>query len=187
MAKKEAINPFLSAAPVTRKNLVAKDESKHIISLLVRNKPGVLVRISQVFARRAFNIDSLVVSEGKDPAFSRMTIVAQGSPETLEQIIKQCAKLVDVVHAREHCGENVIEREYAMIKIAAPAGKRGEILQIIEHFKSQTLDFTDESLIIQMSGSTEKIDSAVGLLESYGIIEQVRTGKVLMARGKEET
>ena len=160
---------------------------KHTVSLYVANKPGVLVRIAQVFARRGFNIDSLVVSEGKDPRYSRMTIVAQGDLETLDQIIKQCAKLIDVIHAIEHFGQDVIEREFAMIKVSAPADKRAEILQIVDHFKAQTVDFSDESLIIQIAGASEKLDSAIGLFSKFGIIEQVRTGKTLMVRGKEET
>lgn len=160
---------------------------RHTLSVYVANKPGVLVRVAQVFARRGFNIDSLVVSSSKDPRFSRMTIVCQGDAETLDQIIKQVSKLIDVLHARDHKGENVIEREFALVKVGAPVAKRGEILQIIDHFKGQTVDFADESLVIQVSGTTEKLDSAVALLDKYGIIEEVRSGKILVARGKEET
>ncbi|MEK8023090.1 MAG: acetolactate synthase small subunit [Candidatus Hydrogenedentota bacterium] len=160
---------------------------KHTLSIYVANKPGVLVRVSQVFARRGFNIDSLVVSATNDPRFSRMTIVCSGDADTLEQIIKQCAKLVDVLHARDHSGENVIEREFTLIKVSSPVARRTEILQLVDHFKGQTVDFADESLIIQMSGSTEKLDAAVKLLEKHGIIEEVRSGKILMARGKDET
>lgn len=162
-------------------------QEKHNISIYVANKPGVLVRVSHVFARRGFNIDSLVVSTGKDPRFSRMTITCTGNKETLEQIIKQVSKLVDVIKATEHEHQVVIEREFALIKVDAPVEKRSEILQIIDHFKGETLDFTEDSLIVQITGSTEKLDSASALLEKYGIIEQVRTGKVVMARGSELT
>ncbi|MBL4890215.1 MAG: acetolactate synthase small subunit [Candidatus Lindowbacteria bacterium] len=186
-----AINPFLSASSSKKsthtKPVLAPHERRSSISLYVSNKPGVLVRVAQVFARRGFNIDSLVVSPGKDPEFSRMTIECHGASDSFDQIIKQCAKLVDVVHAGEHDGDHIIAREFALIKVGTTQETRSDILQIIEHFKAWTVDFTDESLIIQIAGSTEKLDSAVGLLEPYGIIEQVRTGRVIMARGKEET
>lgn len=163
------------------------ESPKHTISIYVANKPGVLVRVSQVFARRAYNIDSLVVSAGQDPRFSRMTIVCSGDKETLEQIIKQCAKLVDVLHARDHSGENVIEREYALVKLNAPSADRTAILQIVDHFKGQTVDFCTDSMIVAVSGTTEKLDACVDLLRGFGIIEEVRSGKMLVARGREET
>lgn len=167
--------------------MIVSPDTKHTISLTVANKPGVLVRIAHVFRRRGFNIDSLVVSPGKDPRFSRMTIVSSGDPETLEQIIKQCAKLIDVVHVKDHSGENVIEREYALIKVDARPEKRAEILDIVGHFKGQTVDFSHDSLIVAIHGTTEKLDAAAELLAKYGIIEQIRSGKMLMARGREET
>ncbi len=164
------------------------DRSKtHTISILVANKPGVLVRIAQVFSRRGFNIDSLVVSPTQGQETSRLTITAKGEPETLEQIIKQAAKLVDVLHATDHTGENVIDKELALIKVKAPEKVRTPILQLCDHFKAETLDFASESLVLQVTGSTEKLDALVDMLEPYGIIELVRTGKILMARGKELT
>jgi acetolactate synthase-1/3 small subunit len=160
---------------------------KHTISIYVANKPGVLVRVSQIFARRAYNIDSLVVAAGQDPRFSRMTIVCSGDKETLEQIIKQCSKLVDVLHAKDHSGENVIEREYALIKLNALPADRTAILQVVDHFKGQTVDFCHDSMILAVSGTTEKLDACVDLLRGFGIIEEVRSGKMLLARGREET
>jgi acetolactate synthase-1/3 small subunit len=159
----------------------------HTISILVANKPGVLVRIAQVFARRGFNIDSLVVSPSKEGAFSRITITAEGDPETLDQIIKQASKLVDVLHATDHTGENVIDKELALIKVKALDETRTGILQLCDHFKAETLDFNHESLVIQVTGSTEKLDAFVEMLDQYGIIELIRTGKILMARGKGST
>jgi len=164
-----------------------KELPKHTISIYVANKPGVLMRVAQVFARRGFNIDSLVVSESQDSRFSRMTIVSTGDAETLEQIIKQVSKLVDVLHAKDHSGEDVIEREYALFKVETPTEKRTEVLQIVEHFKGQTLDFGEDYLLIGISGSTEKIDASFELFKKYGILEVVRSGKMLMARGREET
>ncbi len=159
----------------------------HTISVLVANKPGVLVRMAQVFARRGYNIDSLVVSPTQGQEMSRITITAKGDPETLDQIIKQVAKLVDVLNATDHTGENVIEKELALIKMKAPDEARTPILQLCDHFKAETLDFTSESLVLQVTGSTEKLDAMVEMLTPYGIIELVRTGKILMARGKELT
>ncbi len=150
-------------------------------------KPGVLVRIAQVFSRRGFNIYSLVVSPTQGQETSRLTITAKGDPETLDQIIKQAAKLVDVLHATDHTGENVIDKELALIKVKAPEKARTPIFQLCDHFKAETLDFASESLVLQVTGSTEKLDALVEMLEPYGIIELVRTGKILMARGKELT
>jgi acetolactate synthase-1/3 small subunit len=159
----------------------------HTISILVANEPGVLVRIAQVFARRGYNIDSLVVSPSKEGTSSRITITAEGDPETLDQIIKQASKLVDVLHATDHTGENVIDKELALIKVKAQDETRTGILQLCDHFKAETLDFNHESLVIQVTGSTEKLDAFVEMLDQYGIIELVRTGKILMARGKGST
>lgn len=159
----------------------------HTISVYVANKPGVLVRVAQVFARRAFNIDSLVVSPAVDGDYSRMTITAKGESEILENIIKSVNRLVDVVHVAEHDGAGVLEKELALIKIAVDAGSRTEVLQIVEHFKAQTIDFSDESLVIQVTGNSDKLDAMVGMLKRHGIREIVRTGKVLMARGLETT
>lgn len=160
---------------------------KHTLSIYVANKPGVLVRVAQVFARRAFNIESLVVSASQDPRFSRMTVVCRGDADTLEQIIKQVSKLVDVLHARDHSGEDVIERELALIKVDVPAARRTEVLQVVSHFKGQTVDLSSDAMTIQLSGDSEKLDAAVELLRPFGIIEEVRSGKMLMARGRQET
>ncbi len=161
--------------------------NSHTISILVANKPGVLVRIAQVFARRGYNIDSLVVSPAKEGWYSRITITAKGDLEILEQIIKQVSRLVDVLHATDHTGENVIEKELALIKVAVQDETRTAVLQLCDHFRAGTVDFTSESLVIQVTGSTEKLDAFVSMLDPYGIIELIRTGKVLMARGKELT
>jgi acetolactate synthase-1/3 small subunit len=160
----------------------------HTISVLVRNQPGVLVRVALVFARRGYNIESLVVSA--DPVstdFSRMTITCTGDPETLEQIIKQVAKLVDVVRAIDHTGQAVVETEIALIKIKAGLHERTEILQLAEHYQAKVVDCTAGSLILRITGASEKLDSIIGLLRPFGVIELVRSGKILMTRGPETT
>ncbi len=160
----------------------------HTISILVRNKPGVLVRVALVFARRGYNIESLVVSaDVTNGEFSRMTITCSGDPETLEQNITQVTKLVDVVHAIDHTGQAVIEAEVALVKLKCAVSERTEILQIAEHYGAKVVDYRSDSLTLRAFGASEKIDSAVSLWRPFGIVELVRSGKILMARGLETT
>jgi acetolactate synthase-1/3 small subunit len=159
----------------------------HTISLFVNNAPGVLVRVALVFSRRGFNIESLVVSPGAEGRFSRMTITCSGEPESLEQIIKQLAKLVDVVHAIDHTGDLAYETEIALVKVEALLEERTEILQIAEHFKARVVDYGTESMIMQAYGSSEKLDALISLLRPFSIAELVRSGKLLMARGRSTT
>jgi acetolactate synthase-1/3 small subunit len=160
---------------------------KHLVSLYVANNPGVIPRVAQVFARRGFNIDSMVGSEAHDPAFSHINIVASGDEKTLEQIIKQLGRLVDVVHARDATGQDVIQRELALIKVRCPAEKRADILDIAHTFRCHVVDLAETALTVQVTGKTEKVDALHRLLDRYGVVEMVRTGKVLMARGEEVT
>jgi acetolactate synthase-1/3 small subunit len=163
---------------------VANGVPIHTISLLVRNKPGVLVRVALTFARRGYNIESLVVSpEVTDGDFSRMTIACSGDPDTLEQIIQQLTKLIDVVHAFDHTGQAVIETEIALIKLKCHLDRRTEILQVAEHYRAKVVDYGADSLILRVSGNSEKLDSVTALLRPFGIVELVRSGKVLMVRG----
>jgi acetolactate synthase-1/3 small subunit len=162
-------------------------QSEHVISLYVNNKPGVLVRVAIVFARRGYNIDSLVVSPGAQGDFSRMTIACSGDPDTLEQIIKQLAKLVDVVHAIDHTGGEAYETEIALVKLQCQLDERAQILQIAEHFNAKVVDYGTESLMLRVYGGSEKLDTFIELLRPFGLRELVRSGKVLMARGLQET
>ena len=159
----------------------------HTISLFVANKPGVLLRICLVFSRRGFNIESLVVSPAFDGRFSRMTITAQGEKKTLDQIIKQCAKLVDVIHASEHDAEKSVEKEFALIKVALKKENRVEILQLIQHFQAEALDFSENTLVFQIVGDTEKINTCLSMLNPFGILEMVRSGKMVITKGNETT
>jgi len=160
----------------------------HTISILVRNKPGVLVRVALVFSRRGYNIESLVVSpDVADGEFSRMSITCSGDPETLEQIIKQCTKLIDVVHAIDHTGQAVIETEIALLKVNCPLSRRTEILQIAEQYNGKIVDYGTDSLIVRIYGASDKLDAFIALMRQYQITELVRSGKILMARGNETT
>jgi len=156
----------------------------HTISLFVADKPGVLVRVALVFARRGYNIESLVVSPAKFEGFSRMTITSSGDHATLQQILKQLEKLVDVVHAIDHTDDATYETEIALVKVECPAGaQRSEILQIAEHFHARVVDYGNESLILRVYGSSEKLDALILLLNDFQITELVRSGKIVMARG----
>ena len=161
--------------------------NNHTISILVVNKPGVLMRVAQTFSRRGFNIDSLVVSSGIDNKYARMTITAQGNEENLDQIKMQLSKLVDVMHCIEHENADSIIKEMALIKVACTLDQRSEVLQLVEHFSCKTVDMTRSSMVIQTTGNSDKLDALIDQLGDYQIIELVRTGKVLMARGQEET
>jgi acetolactate synthase-1/3 small subunit len=166
---------------------LATSADSHTLSVYVANKPGVLARIAQVFARRAFNIDSLVVSPASDGLYSRMTIEAKGSAEGLDQVIKQVNKLVDVLHCFDHTGENTVVRELALAKIACTPDQRSEALQVVEHFGCKTVDLTETSMIVMVTGPSDKVDACLGMLVRFRVIELVRTGKVVMARGSEST
>ena len=159
----------------------------HTISVYVANKPGVLARIAQVFARRGFNIDALVVSPVVDTHFSRMTITLKGDPDGLDQVIAQTSKLIDVVRCVEHGDDDSVVKEMALVKIAAGEEGRTLALQIADHFGAKTVDLTETSMILQVTGNSEKLDAMVRLLGRFKIIELVRTGKVVLARGDHVT
>ncbi len=156
----------------------------HTLSVFVNNKPGVLMRICQVFARRGYNIDSLVVSHEKSGCLSRMTIGINGKPDGLPQIIKQVGKLIDVIHCIEHRKDDSVAKELALIKISAASENFMEITQIINHFGGKTVDMTDHSIIAMIHGSPEKLNWAIQMLSKFEIIETVRTGKLVIARSE---
>jgi len=160
---------------------------RHTISLKVSNRPGVLIRIALVFSRRGYNLDSLVVSPSSDPEFSMMNIVASGDEKVLDQILKQLNKIIDVVHATDRTGQDIITRELALLKIRCDQKSRGEVLQLASALKCETVDIYDTSLTLQASGSSERLDAIIRVFEPYDVSELVRTGKVLMARGSEPT
>lgn len=162
-------------------------KTKHIISLYVSNKPGVLIRIALVFARRGYNIDSLVVSTAKDPHFSRMTITATGSTKTLDLMLKQLNRLVDVINAKDMTKKEVIKNELAMVKINCTPTQRPEVLQTANAFKCKVIDITENSLSFQVAGPQGKIEAVLKIFDPYGIIEVVRSGILLIARGADKT
>jgi len=165
----------------------ATPTAKSTIGLLVNDRPGVLVRIAQVFARRGYNIENLVVSQAHIPNTSRMTTTCIGPKNELQQIILQLNKLVDVIHAKDHTNDQAIVRELTLCKIGCTVSERAEVLQIAEVFRGKTVDISSDSITIEATGTTEKMNALCALLEKFEIREMVRTGKVVMARGDQTT
>ncbi len=155
---------------------------KHIISVTVANKFGVLARVSGLFSSRGYNIDSLAVGETQDPSISRMTIVVKGDDKILEQVMKQLNKLVDVIDVSDLREGSYVSRELSIIKVKCTSKTRTEILEIANVFRSKIIDIGHKSLTIQITGEEEKICAFIKLLEPFGIIELARTGKVAMLR-----
>jgi acetolactate synthase I/III small subunit len=156
---------------------------QHTITVLVDNKPGVLARVSGLFARRGYNIESLTVSITDNPDVSRMTIVVGGDSDILEQITKQLHKLIDVLKVYDYLDTPMLARELALIKISAEPAQRAEILQLIEIFRGKVIDVSDKTFVIEVTGGGDKIDAFEKQLEPFGIREIVRTGRIAMMRG----
>jgi acetolactate synthase I/III small subunit len=163
------------------------EKNSHTISMIVANKPGVLVRIALAFARRGFNIDSLVVSPAYNPRFSRMTITAKGDPRTLEPIIKHINKLIDVIHASEHNENDAVHTELGLFKVGYTATSKAIVLKMMKRFHTQLLADADNILVIEQTGTTEQLDEFETLLKKYNLLEMVRTGKVVMVKGQTPT
>lgn len=159
----------------------------HTISLLVRDAPGVLVRVAMVFSRRGYNIESLVVSPSAGSGFSRMTVTCSGDVSILEQMIKQLTKLVDVVHALDHTTSDHFETEIALIKIRCEGEYRRETLEIAEHFSAKVVDYAPHSVILRVYGDSDKLDAMIALFTEESVVELVRSGKIVMARALEVT
>lgn len=162
-------------------------KNTHTISVLVANKPGVLVRIALVFARRGYNIDSLVVSPTVNEKFSRMTITAKGDPITLEQIIKNVNKLIDVIHCEEHDEATSIEKELALYKVKATPTAKTFVSKHARKFHIKMDDASEGFMVIEQTGTTAELDEFEALVKKYGVVEMVRTGKVLITKGKQTT
>lgn len=156
---------------------------QHVITALVENHPGVLARVSGLFSRRGYNIESLTVSVTENPSISRMTLVVGGDHLVLEQITKQLHKLIEVIRVVDYTDTPAVERELALIKVNAEPRDRGEIMQIVEIFRARIIDISDKTFVLEVTGGTEKLDKIRDLLSSYGIREMVRTGVIAMARG----
>lgn len=158
-------------------------ENKHTISILVNDQPGVLQRVSGLFGRRGFNIESITVGASEEPGLSRMIVVTTGDDKTVEQIGKQLYKLIDVIKVVNLSENPMVGRELALIKVSAEAAQRSEILGVVETFRAAIVDIGTNTLIVQVVGDSQKIDAMVELLKPYGIKELSRTGVTAMTRG----
>lgn len=156
---------------------------RHVISLLVENKVGVLARITSLISGRGFNIDSLAVGETENPALSQMTIVVRGDNAVVEQVRKQLGKLIDIIKVVDFTNEEFVERDLMLLKIYVPPGKRSEIIEIVEIFRGKIVDVGQKDLVIELAGMEEKLEAMIQLLRPYGIKELVRTGSIAIGRG----
>jgi acetolactate synthase-1/3 small subunit len=157
--------------------------NRHVLSILVENQAGVLSRVSGLFSRRGYNIDSLSVGETEDPAISRMTIVVRGDDQILEQIEKQLNKLIDVIKVVELNPEQSVFRELALIKVKTDLSTRASVIEVVGIFRANIVDVSNDSLTIEMTGDEAKIDAFINLMNSYTILEVVRTGLTAIERG----
>jgi acetolactate synthase I/III small subunit len=157
---------------------------KHTISVLVENKPGVLARVAELFARRGFNIESLAVGTTEKPDISRMTIVVDVEEHSLEQVRKQLHKLINVIEIVDLDPETSVAREMVMVKIKVDGDNRTEIIEIVDIFRGNIIDVSRESIIVEVTGNASKLRAFEDLVKPYGVRELVRTGKVALPRGK---
>jgi len=155
---------------------------RHTISVLVENKFGALTRIAGLFSGRGYNIDTLNVAPTQDPSASRMTIVTRGDDATLEQIVKQLNKLVDVLKVIDFRAGEYVDRELALVKVAVDSKSRAEVMQITDIFRAKIVDVQPKSVTIEITGSEDKVEKFIDLMRTFGIVDLTRTGKVAMPR-----
>jgi acetolactate synthase I/III small subunit len=161
---------------------------KHILSLLVENKPGVLARIAGLFARRGFNINSLAVGPTDDPKLSRLTLTVDGAAHPIDQVTKQLHKLVNVIKLRDLDPDGTVARELALFKIAATEGEaRAQIMQFTDIFRGKVVDVSKRAVTIEVTGTDDKIEAFEGMVRPFGLIEMVRTGEIAVSRGRGTT
>jgi acetolactate synthase-1/3 small subunit len=156
----------------------------HTLTVLVENRAGVLSRVTGLFSRRGFNIESLAVGVCEEPGMSRITIVCIGDDRQIEQVMKQLNKLIDVIKVSDLTDNDRVERELALIKVTAePGSSRAEVMQIAEIFRAKVVDVGTKTLVLEVTGDTGKIDALETLLRQFGVKELVRTGRIAILRG----
>ena len=160
---------------------------RHILTILVENKPGVLTRITGLFARRGFNIDTLTVGPTDDEAVSRVTLTVDGALHPIDQVTKQLHKLINVLKIRDLEPDDTVTRELALFKVAVDGIQRAEVLQLTDIFRGRIVDVTRRSIIVEVTGTTDKIESFEALLRPFGMVEMMRTGEIAISRGRAET
>jgi acetolactate synthase-1/3 small subunit len=160
---------------------------KHVLSILVENKSGVLTRIAGLFARRGFNIDTLTVGPTEDEQISRVTLTVDGALHPIDQVTKQLHKLINVLKIRDLEPTDTVARELALFKVSADGVQRGELMQIAEIFRGKVVDVTKRAVIIEITGTTDKIAAFESMVRPFGLIEMMRTGEIAISRGRGET
>ena len=160
---------------------------KHILSILVENRPGVLTRIAGLFARRGFNISTLAVGPTDDPSVSRVTLTLDGAKHPIDQVTKQLHKLVNVLKIRDLEPNETLARELALFKVNADGTARAEVMQICEIFRAKVVDVTKRSVVVEVTGTYEKVEAFERLVRPFGLIEMARTGEIAISRGRSET
>lgn len=160
---------------------------KHILSLLVENRPGVLARISGLFSRRGFNIDTLAVGPTDDPTVSRVTLTVDGALHPIDQVTKQLHKLVNVIKIRDLPPEESVARELALFKISVDSDSRGQVMEFTDIFRGKIVDVSKRSVTVEVTGTDDKIEAFEELIRPFGLIEMVRTGEIAVARGRSAT
>jgi acetolactate synthase I/III small subunit len=160
---------------------------KHVLSILVENKPGVLTRTAGLFARRGFNIDTLTVGPTDDENLSRITLTLDGALHPIDQVTKQLHKLINVLKIRDLEPTDTVARELALFKLAADGAQRAEVMQICEIFRGKVVDVTRRSMIVEITGTTDKVEAFEKMVRPFGLIEMMRTGEIAISRGRGET
>ncbi len=160
---------------------------KHVLSILVEHKPGVLTRIAGLFARRGFNIDTLTVGPTDDDKVARITLTLDGAMHPIDQVTKQLHKLINVLKIRDLEPIDTVARELALFKVSADGAARGEVMQICEIFRGKVVDVTKRSIIVEVTGTTDKIEAFERMVRPFGLIEMMRTGEIAISRGRGET
>jgi acetolactate synthase-1/3 small subunit len=160
---------------------------KHVLSILVENKPGALTRITGLFARRGFNIDTLAVGPTDDDEVSRITLTLDGALQPIDQVTKQLHKLVNVLKIRDLDPEETVARELALVKIAAEGTNRAEVMQLCDIFRAHIVDVSRRTVVVEITGTHEKLEAFERLVRRFGLVEMARTGEIAIARGHQST
>ncbi len=165
---------------------MSQNGDQHTLVALVQDRPGVLTRVASMFRRRGYNIASLAVGKSEQLGLSRMTVVVNGDEDTVAQVTKQLDKLIEVIRVSNISNEEIVIRELALIKVSSTTGNRGEIIQIVNLFRANIVDVGTQSMVIEITGEEDKIQALYNLLEPFGILEMLRTGRVAMVRGQSD-
>ena len=155
---------------------------RHIIAILIENEAGALSRVAGLFSARGYNIESLTVAPTEDPSLSRMTLVTRGSEDIVEQITKQLNKLIDVIEIQDFRDDEYVDRELVLVRVAVDSKSRAEVMQITDIFRAKIVDVQPKTLTIEITGAESKVEKFISLMDSFGVQEITRTGKIALPR-----